>query len=397
MSTEEEGITVHKVFQTDFPADCAEFCHHRGSGYPLILACGTYFLKDPETQTKEGAVELYTVRPNESSSSNFSSGSGGDNDDDDDDDNNNNTFTIERVQRFTTGAVFDLKWCQTPTPSMLIARADGYLSLHSAPCDTTTTTTGLPTELVSPCATAECNPGEGPVTYVANVPGDRALCCHGGGRCSLWDLNTLSAGPTRSWTGHEYETWVAAASAAAATATGDNAAFSETVWTGGDDGYIRGWDLRTDCNSALFEKRRDMGITAISFHPVRPVVAVGSYDESLTLWDARFPRRPLFTADSAATEGGGVWRLKWHGRSQDTLLAACMHAGYRVFELGAGPALEWTRTYHGPHKSLAYGADWAPAAATTSKSDGDGSAQFLAATCSFYDNTLSFWSFTKQI
>lgn len=131
-----------------------------------------------------------------------------------------------------------------------------------------------------------------------------------------------------------------------------------------------------------------MGITAISFHPERPVVAVGSYDESLTVWDARFPRRPLVEAEAEATEGGGVWRLKWHGRNKDKLLAACMHAGYRVFDMGGdGDSLEWTKTYHGEHKSLAYGADWAPASVD------DESDKFFAATCSFYDNTLSFWSF----
>lgn len=350
----EEGITIHKVFKTDFPADCAEFCPFIGTNYPLILACGTYYLKDPDTQTKEGAIELYTVNSDSTDS-----------------------LKIERVERFTTGAVFDFKWCKTPTPSILIARADGFLSLHSA---NLTNLTSIHDTLITPVPTVEHNPNEGPATYVANVPNDRALCCHGGGRCTLWDINSISTGPVHAWTGHEYETWVAASAAPAG--------LTDTVWTGGDDAYVRGWDLRSDCSSAIFEKRRTMGITAISFHPEKPVVAVGSYDESLTLWDARFPRRPLFEADPEATEGGGVWRLKWHGRDNDMLLAACMHAGYRVFSMkGEGDSLEWVKTYHGDHKSLAYGADWAP----PSKEYGNES--FVAATCSFYDNTLSFWSF----
>lgn len=374
----EEGITVHKVFKTEFPADCAEFCPFRGAEYPLILACGTYYLKDPATQTKEGAIELYTITPSNAPDTETCTSQ---------QQQQQHPLAIERVQRFTTGAVFDFKWCQTPTPSMLIARADGYLSLHSATVNSTADT-NTP---VSSAPIAEYNPSEGPATYVATVPNDRALCCHGGGRCSLWDINTLSNGPVHSWTGHEYETWVAASA--------EPAGLTDTVWSGGDDAYVRGWDLRTDCSSPIFEKRRTMGITAISFHKERPVVAVGSYDESLTLWDARFPRRPLFEMDPEATEGGGVWRIKWNEGDRDLILAACMHAGYRVFRMnGDGESLDWVKTYHGEHKSLAYGADWAPIDVV----NGDGysnkrNQMFLAATCSFYDNTLSFWSFNNEI
>lgn len=85
---------------------------------------------------------------------------------------------------------------------------------------------------------------------------------------------------------------------------------------------------------------------------------------------------------------GGVWRLKWHPSRSELLLAACMHAGFRVLKVLSDGPLEVIAEYtaHGMGASLAYGADW-----THSEASAHGG--LIAATASFYDKMLHTWEF----
>ena len=76
--------------------------------------------------------------------------------------------------------------------------------------------------------------------------------------------------------------------------------------------------------------------------------------------------------------GGGVWRFKWHPTEPESALVACMQNGFAVVRLQPDDRL--TRAFEYPHqKVLGYGADW-------SRSGGN-----VAATCSFYDNSVHVW------
>ena len=143
---------------------------------------------------------------------------------------------------------------------------------------------------------------------------------------------------------------------------------SNIVYSGGDDSLFRIWDVRS--LSCITNKSHQAGVTAISHHPRQEfVLATGSYNESIRIWDTRTMKSPL----KEQTTGGGVWRIKWHPE-QDLMLAACMYNGFHVFDQDLNLIQS-----NNNHESIAYGADW------SYKDLG------LIGTCSFYDHLFTLW------
>jgi diphthine methyl ester acylhydrolase len=116
--------------------------------------------------------------------------------------------------------------------------------------------------------------------------------------------------------------------------------------------------------------RFDAGVTCIQSHPnIEHLMAVGSYDNAVRLFDARKPLTPLIQTDV----GGGAWRVKWHpspSRVHDLLVAA-MHDGFKIVSfrfrdfgsISGSPSsgnveISEIRKRYDKHKSLAYGVDW---------------------------------------
>lgn len=197
--------------------------------------------------------------------------------------------------------------------------------------------------------------------------------------------------------------------------------------SGSDDCSLKMWDVRRNPESgAVAENRKHyaMGVTSFASPMASPCrlarrllpncVLVGSYDESLSVWDLRRLARPV----SSINLGGGVWRLRWlpslelfnsdHNapETQESgdaayLAVAAMHAGFKVVKvtqsgameaLPSGVQVEETSSYWGPHKGsadnkfppLAYGIDWAVAPRSSIQTG-------LVASCTFYDNCVSLW------
>jgi len=126
-----------------------------------------------------------------------------------------------------------------------------------------------------------------------------------------------------------------------------------------------------------------MGVTSIQSNPHQMhLIAVGSYDESVCIWDVRHTRTPLI---GPMLTGGGVWRVKWHPLEDHIVGAACMGAGFQVIDLQKGDLSKMpliVDTFCKPCLSLAYGFDWCwkkqeyPA---------------LSVVCSFYDHRCALW------
>ena len=120
------------------------------------------------------------------------------------------------------------------------------------------------------------------------------------------------------WVAHGLEAWIVAYDCHAPT----------TLFSGADDGKLKGWDVRAPPSAPTFTNSRahEAGVCALQSHPtIEHCLASGSYDEKLRIWDTRNMRRPTCTADA----GGGIWRIKWSPdpMTPEQIVLACMHAG----------------------------------------------------------------------
>lgn len=194
------------------------------------------------------------------------------------------------------------------------------------------------------------------------------------------------------------------------------------LWTGGDDGRLCAWlvgEGESDggrngegCAESSSPSppplewrsgpphRASPGVTAhgagvCCAEPgsARPwLLATGSYDDHLRVWDVRPMDEgapPRLVAELAL--GGGVWRARWHPLRGDVLLAAAMRAGTVVCVLSgcddednadadANTGLAVVRAHRRQGgEALSYGCSW-HATGT------------MVASCSFYDRSVHVWT-----
>lgn len=106
----------------------------------------------------------------------------------------------------------------------------------------------------------------------------------------------------------------------------------DSIVSCGDDGLVKFWDVRCTTRPVQIWRKFDAGATCASQHPRLPhIVACGSYNESIAIFDIRKPLKEVESQDIGA--GGGIWRLRWHPIRDDRLLVAAMHGGCRVVQV----------------------------------------------------------------
>lgn len=174
----------------------------------------------------------------------------------------------------------------------------------------------------------------------------------------------------------------------------------EIVLTGGDEGQLKLWDIRTGTTRPVqsLAKTFEAGVTVLSPHLRNENwIAAGSYDETMALLDLRFVAtgssssspRLLYHSDPL---GGGLWKIKWHPSNDTRLLVAAMHGGCRVVDLEVAKEEEEARMnlhihqHFTHHQSMAYGADWLVHSSPRRRNIQ------AAVSCSFYDQAMYLWN-----
>ena len=153
---------------------------------------------------------------------------------------------------------------------------------------------------------------------------------------------------------------------------------------GGDDCVLKGWDTRMGTSQTTFKsKRHSAGVCSIQSNPHKEhILATGSYDENIFIWDTRSMKSPL----AEQNIGGGVWRIKWHPNDPLQVLTATMHNGFHAikFNQDYSNTSEIRNYMDGEHGSLGYGADW-----NYHLKNKEGT--HYKGTCSFYDHSFHIW------
>ncbi|GAA99174.1 uncharacterized protein L969DRAFT_93636 [Mixia osmundae IAM 14324] len=307
---------------TEYSADSVEFC----PTVPSLLLCGTYQIAPDESALGEtddaspatvrlGRCLLYDVDAQ---------------------------CSLTELQKFDGPAILDTKW-DHHAARVALADAKGRIALHEL-YRSSQDRWRLRDLTKVQCAEADKLVLSLDWSNRLSESDVKIVCSISDGSIALLD-GAADFCITETWRAHDFEPWIAA--------------FDywqpACVWTGGDDCKLKVWDTRSSFTEpVMVNKRFDGGVTSIQSNPHdEHLFAVGSYDGSLRLFDNRSMKGVV-----AASELGGLWRLKWHPSRHNMLLAAGMHEGFKVLSLDEDQTSAKVTTRFDGHESLAYGADW---------------------------------------
>lgn len=263
-------------------------------------------------------------------------------------------YKVEKLQQIETDAVLDQKWFHN---KLVTATSLGYLETFHLQNGSLEKLHKISLDENSDCLALSVD---------VNAKNNRFMASDSLGRLTLIDAS--SQDKITQWKGHEFEAW-----SCCFDRWKDN-----VVYSGGDDSIINIWDVRCDNVNAtkISSRKRDAGVTSFLNHKENALF-VGSYDESLCLYDLRNLKQ---TVDDINLNGG-IWRIKKCPQNENLLLVACMYQNFSIVD--CSEKLTLIGEYN-EHESICYGCDWSY--------QQHKNYQFFA-TCSFYDHKLSVCSF----
>ncbi|XP_041978350.1 diphthine methyltransferase isoform X1 [Aricia agestis] len=316
-------------WDTGYSADSVEWCPVQP--YTHVLVCGTYQLSEAEEgqpkQKRLGKIYLFTV--------------------------DEDTTELNPIQTIETSGVLDQKWCYhfiESHPVLAVVTSEGLIQLYRL----------IDKEgILNLELWLEEQIGRDLLALSIDWSSNKSLrdpsivVSDSSGSVTLWRVEGKLT-KEGEWNSHGFEAWIAAF----------NYWSPNVFYSGGDDCVFKSYDTRLS-EPVTTNRSHEAGVTAIRSHvEVEHQLLTGSYDEQVRVWDARSLKRCITETDV----NGGVWRLKWHPRRPNIILAACMYGGFRVLHMDDQPKVV---SEYLEHESIAYGADW--------------SSKGLIATCSFYD------------
>uniref|UniRef100_A0AAV1UK99 methylated diphthine methylhydrolase n=1 Tax=Peronospora matthiolae TaxID=2874970 RepID=A0AAV1UK99_9STRA len=357
------------TFDTVNTADCVESCPVAGFESSMVVA--TYQLQKAAEfggtcDRRSGTLQRFHLDCNGAT------------------DTDHADVTVCKLEETATSSgVFDIKWntqAMNDKAILGVATAGGSIELYEL-AETgdkqTLRESGVATDedTDSMCLSLDWN-------NRVHINAQPSICAsHSNGYVSVWNVAPQGIVQQAKWRAHDLygspiEAWISAF----------NCHDPNVLFSGADDAILKGWDLRAGFAAPTFKNtlHYSMGVCSIQFHPHDEwLVAVGSYDEQVAVWDHRKMSNPL----AVCSAGGGVWRLKWHPAEshKELLLAACMHNGFHVLELVADKSSLRIVASYDRHDSLAYGVDWWQHPATLPANAP------IIGSASFYDHTFHVW------
>lgn len=365
-----DNVRVLHEFDTGFYADSVEWCP--ASGHQNILACGTYQLlenipkeENPENiQIRLGRLFLFKTKKVGAK------------------------YDCVPIQDIDMPGILDMKWSNYGTGTLLgVANSVGeiiLLTMTSSPGeDDLHDVVGGDVSLLFNDKISIRDDGDLKTLSLSldwsnrlreNCASVKIAASDSKGRLSIVDVDTSRV--SHSFPAHDFEAWVCAF----------DCFQPEIIYSGGDDMKFKRWDLRMDIKASgathTNSKAHTAGVCSLQLHPFRDhILASGSYDENVLIWDTRNFKRPL----SETNVGGGVWRLKWRPNDGRTLLCGCMHGGAHVLDFGENcfeNEGKMTASYHG-HPTITYGADFNHINSS------------IIATAAFYDHEMHIWEINE--
>ena len=304
-----------------------------------------------------------------------------------------------------TSGVLDMKFnpqCVGKDHVLAIALSDGYLSLqpldiysdaeHMWGSDERILVVDESTICLSVDWSNQMIADSDPLVAVSLSNGQMSICGHRDGSLEVlqkWNAHTLP------YTTIPAEVWI----------TSFDPQDKNTVFSGGDDGIMKLWDLRlqgTSSRPVATCSEFEAGVTSMCWNKGDPsYITVGSYDGHVRLFDKRNIGHAV--SDYDVQNNAGIWRIKYKHNTnyyvdgaasatsgtKNELLLAAMRAGFIVMNYDADRRFNERVVYlEQGTESLAYGVDYV----YKKGSDVDRLEGYVGS-CSFYNHLMHVWSY----